>query len=50
MAIAAVGGGKEGVAFLLTQYADQLRTAMIYAACGSLAEVSSAALQSREMG
>lgn len=48
MAIAAVGGGKEGVAFLLTQYADQLRTAMIYAACKSLAEVSSAALHSRE--
>jgi 4-hydroxymandelate oxidase len=48
MAIAAVGGGKEGVAFLLTEYADQLKTAMIYAACRSLAEVSSAALHSRE--
>jgi 4-hydroxymandelate oxidase len=48
MAIAAVGGGKEGVALLLTQYADQLRTAMIYAACRSLAEISPAALHSRE--
>jgi 4-hydroxymandelate oxidase len=48
MAIAAVGGGKEGVAFLLTEYADQLKTAMIYAACRSLAEVSSDALHSRE--
>jgi len=48
MAIAAVGGGKEGVALLLTQYADQLRTAMIYAGCGSLSEVSAAALHSGE--
>lgn len=40
MAIAAVGGGKEGVTFMLNQYADQLRTAMIYGGCRSLDEVS----------
>lgn len=50
MAIAAVGGGKEGVTFLLNQYADELRTAMIYGGCRSLAEVSSAVLHSRERG
>lgn len=44
MAIAAVGGGKEGVVLLLNQYADQLRTAMIYAARRSLAEISRAVL------
>jgi 4-hydroxymandelate oxidase len=51
MAIAAVGGGKEGVTFLLSQYADQLKTAMIYGGCRSLAEVSSAVLhgQGREV-
>jgi 4-hydroxymandelate oxidase len=46
MAIAAVGGGKEGVAFLLNQYADQLRTAMIYGGCGSLADVTASVLYS----
>jgi 4-hydroxymandelate oxidase len=40
MAVAAVGGGAEGVAFLLGHYAEQLRTAMIYAGCGSLAEIT----------
>ncbi len=44
MAIAAVGGGKEGVALLLTEYADQLRTAMIYGGCRSLDEVSPSVL------
>lgn len=40
MAVAAVGGGQEGVVLLLNQYADQLRTAMIYAGCKSLAEIT----------
>jgi isopentenyl diphosphate isomerase/L-lactate dehydrogenase-like FMN-dependent dehydrogenase len=40
VAVAAVGGGREGVAFLLNHYAEQLRTAMIYAGCGSLAEIT----------
>jgi isopentenyl diphosphate isomerase/L-lactate dehydrogenase-like FMN-dependent dehydrogenase len=40
MAIAAVGGGKEAVAALLAQYADQLRSAMILTGCGSLADVN----------
>ena len=40
MAVAAVGGGQEGVALLLNEYADQLRTAMIYAGCKSLAEIT----------
>lgn len=44
MAVAAVGGGKEGVALLLNLYAEQLRTAMIYGGCRSLAEVSPAVL------
>jgi isopentenyl diphosphate isomerase/L-lactate dehydrogenase-like FMN-dependent dehydrogenase len=44
MAVAAVGGGREGVALLLNQYAEQLRTAMIYAGCGSLADITPAAL------
>jgi 4-hydroxymandelate oxidase len=44
MAVAAVGGGREGVAFLLNQYAEQLRTAMIYAGCGSLGEITPAIL------
>lgn len=39
MSIAAVGGGKEAVAALLAQYADQLRSAMILTGCASLAEV-----------
>lgn len=46
MAIAAVGGGKEGVALLLNHFADQLRTAMIYGGCGSLADVSPSVLYS----
>jgi len=44
MAIAAVGGGKEGVSLLLAQYADQLRTAMIYGGFRSLADIDSSAL------
>ncbi len=44
MAIAAVGGGKQAVALLLTQYADQLRTAMIYGGCKSLSDVSPSVL------
>ena len=44
MAIAAVGGGKEGVTFMLNQYADQLRTAMIYGGCRLLDEVSPSVL------
>jgi isopentenyl diphosphate isomerase/L-lactate dehydrogenase-like FMN-dependent dehydrogenase len=44
-AVAAVGGGREGVAFLLNQYAEQLRTAMIYAGCASVAEVSPSILR-----
>jgi len=45
MAIVAVGGGKEGVALLLNQYADQLRTAMIYAGCQSLTEITPSVLR-----
>ena len=45
MAVAAVGGGQEGVAFLLNQYAEQLRTAMIYAGCASVAEVTPSILR-----
>jgi 4-hydroxymandelate oxidase len=45
MAVAAVGGGREGVAFLLNQYAEQLRTAMIYTGCSSLAEITPAILR-----
>jgi 4-hydroxymandelate oxidase len=44
MAIAAVGGGKEGVTLLLNQYADQLRTAMIYGEFKSLADINPSAL------
>jgi isopentenyl diphosphate isomerase/L-lactate dehydrogenase-like FMN-dependent dehydrogenase len=40
LAVAAVGGGKEGVTLLLNQYADQLRTAMLYTGCGSLAAIT----------
>jgi isopentenyl diphosphate isomerase/L-lactate dehydrogenase-like FMN-dependent dehydrogenase len=46
MAIAAVGGGKEGVGLVLNQFADQLRTAMIYGGCRSLDEVSPSVLYS----
>ena len=48
MAVAAVGGGREGVAFLLNRYGDELRTAMMYAGCGSPAEISSSAIWRRE--
>ncbi len=44
MAIAAVGGGREGVSLLLRQYADQLRTAMIYTGCHTLGDIDSAVL------
>jgi len=45
MAIAAVGGGKEAVASLLSQYATQLHTAMIYTGCKSLINVTSSILR-----
>ncbi len=41
MAIASVGGGSEGVTLLLNQYANDLRTAMIYTGCKSLSDISS---------
>ena len=44
MAMVAVGGGKEGVAFLLRQYAEELRTAMLYAGCDSLTAIHSSIL------
>jgi 4-hydroxymandelate oxidase len=47
MATAAVGGGREGVAFLLNRYAEELRNAMMYAGCGSLAEISASAIRTR---
>jgi isopentenyl diphosphate isomerase/L-lactate dehydrogenase-like FMN-dependent dehydrogenase len=40
MAIASVGGGAEGVRLLLNQYADDLRTSMIYTGCQSLADIT----------
>ena len=40
MAVAAVGGGPEGVSLLLHQYAEQLRTAMLYTGCSTLAEIT----------
>ena len=40
MAIGAVGGGREGVSSLLTQYANELRTAMLYTGCASLKEIT----------
>ncbi len=43
-AIAAVGGGSEGVALLLREYAEGLRTAMIYGACRTLSEISPAVI------
>jgi 4-hydroxymandelate oxidase len=45
LAMAAVGGGQEGVSLLLNQYAEQLRTAMLYTGCGSLAEITPAVLR-----
>lgn len=47
MAIAAVGGGREGVFFLLQQYADQLHTAMLYTGCSNLSAVSPVILRDR---
>ncbi len=44
MAVAAVGGGKEGVALLLRQYAEGLKTAMLYAGCDSLTSIDSSVL------
>jgi isopentenyl diphosphate isomerase/L-lactate dehydrogenase-like FMN-dependent dehydrogenase len=38
--IASVGGGAEGVTLLLNQYADDLRTSMIYTGCKSLADIT----------
>jgi len=40
MAVAAVGGGREGVSLLLKQYAEELRTAMLYTGCATLAEIT----------
>jgi len=45
MAVVAVGGGPEGVSLLLNQYAEQLRTAMLYTGCGSLAEITPSILR-----
>jgi len=45
MAVAAVGGGQQGVSFLLNQYADQLRTAMLYTGCKSLTDITPAILR-----
>lgn len=39
LAIAAMGGGAEGVTAVLDQYADQLRSAMILTGCASLDEI-----------
>ncbi len=47
LAIAAVGGGAEGVATVLNQYADQLRSAMILTGCTSLDEIDESILFSR---
>jgi isopentenyl diphosphate isomerase/L-lactate dehydrogenase-like FMN-dependent dehydrogenase len=44
MAIASIGGGAEGVSLLLNQYADELRTAMIYTGCKSLDDITPAVL------
>jgi 4-hydroxymandelate oxidase len=44
LAIAAMGGGAEGVAMVLDQYADELRSAMILTGCGSLAEINESIL------
>jgi 4-hydroxymandelate oxidase len=49
MAVAAVGGGPEGVSLLLRQYAEQLRTAMLYTGCATLTEITPSILHmSRE--
>jgi len=44
LAIAAMGGGAEGVAMVLDQYADQLRSAMILTSCASLDEIDESIL------
>ncbi|MBM4332779.1 MAG: alpha-hydroxy-acid oxidizing protein [Deltaproteobacteria bacterium] len=45
MAVAAVGGGQEGVTLLLNQYVEQLRTAMLYTACRSLSAITPSVLR-----
>ena len=45
MSAIAVGGGQESVRLLLNQYADQLRTAMLYTGCASLAEIKASILR-----
>ena len=45
LAAAAVGGGPEGVALLLGQYAEELRTAMLYTGCRSLGEIGPVAVR-----
>jgi isopentenyl diphosphate isomerase/L-lactate dehydrogenase-like FMN-dependent dehydrogenase len=47
MAIASVGGGSKGVTLLLNQYADDLRTAMIYTGCKSLSDITSGILATK---
>ncbi len=44
LAIAAMGGGAEGVTAVLDQYADQLRSAMILTGCASLDEIDQSIL------
>jgi len=44
LAIAAVGGGAEGVSMVLNQYADQLRSAMILTGCASLDRIDNSIL------
>jgi len=44
LAIAAMGGGAEGVTMVLGQYTDQLRSAMILTGCASLDEIDESIL------
>ncbi len=44
LAIAAIGGGVEGVVTILSRYADELRSAMILTGCASLEEIDGSAL------
>lgn len=44
LAIAAVGGGVEGVVTILSHYADELRSAMILTGCASLEEIDGSVL------
>jgi 4-hydroxymandelate oxidase len=44
LAIAAMGGGAEGVTTVLDQYADQLRSAMILTGCATLDEIDESIL------